>query len=77
MHSKIAKKTKIILATMLLGIFTFGSGSALAAFSAGDLAKVSHMKRSSISELRQDSRVFTIDKTISVKKSAVSESLWL
>lgn len=68
MHSKIAKKSKIILATMLLGIFTFGSGSALAAFSAGDLAKVSHMKRSSISELRQDSRVFTIDKTISVKK---------
>ncbi len=63
------KNTKIIAMAMLMGLFAFGGSCHVqAAVTAKTLAGVSHMKQSSISELKDDSRVFNIDRRIDVKK---------
>lgn len=62
---KFGSKSKLIIAAALVGLFTLGAGSAYAADS---LQQFSHMKKSSISKLKDDTRVFNIDKNITVKK---------
>ncbi len=63
------KKTAFMVAALLAGSFIFGGNesTAYAAVSAGTLAAASQMKNSSISELTDDTRVFNVDKSITVK----------
>lgn len=66
------KKTKrIFTAAVLAGMMVFGGvsgyGMTEAAVPASTVAQGSHMQRSSISELDNDSRVFKVDKSIDAK----------
>lgn len=62
------KKNALMLAALLTGTLTFGATSpGYAAVSASALSAVSQMKNSSISELNNDTRVFKVDKSITVK----------
>lgn len=61
-------KNQKLIAAVLLSLLAFGGGSAQASVSAKDIAEISHMKQSAISELKDDSRVFKTDSRIDVKK---------
>ena len=58
---------KFLLAAPLIA-GAMGIGSASAAVPAKDLAAESQMVNSSITELTDDTRVFTVDKSLDVKK---------
>lgn len=65
------KTKKMLTAAVLAGIMAFGGvggyGMAEAAVPASTVAQGSHMQRSSISELDNDTRVFKVDKSIDAK----------
>ena len=62
------KNSLLMLAALLAGTMTFGAvGAAQAATPARNLAQVSQMKLSSISELTDDTRVFAVDKSVEAK----------
>ena len=63
------KKKMALMAALIAGSFIFGANESVsyAAISAGTLASASQMKNSSISELNNDTRVFKIDDSITVK----------
>ena len=63
------KKTVLMAAALLAGSLIFGGtdNTAYAAVSAGTLTAASQMKNSSISDLKNDTRVFNIDNSIEVK----------
>lgn len=65
---KNSKKKKIMAAAVLMGLLALGGGSASAAVTAQTLAEASHMKQSKISELQDDSRVFSFDSSIETKQ---------
>lgn len=65
---KNSKKKKIMAAAVLMGLLALGGGSASAAVTAQTLAEASHMKQSKISELQDDSRVFSLDSSIETKQ---------
>ena len=67
---KIANKKKMVLAATLAGIMSFGimgTSVSMAAVPAKVLQAESQMKNSSISELKNDTRTFTVDKSIETK----------
>ena len=62
------KNSLLMMAALLAGAMTFGAvGAAQAATPARNLAQVSQMKLSSISELTDDTRVFAVDKSVEAK----------
>ena len=67
---KFQSKKSALLAALLLGTMTFGIGSAgmaEAAVPAKVLSQESHMVKSSIKDMKEDTRTFAIDKDIEVK----------
>lgn len=67
---KINRKKAAVLSALLMGALSLGVGFgsvAEARISAKDIAAVSHMKLSSVGELNDDTRVFKVDKSITVK----------
>ena len=62
------KNSLLMMAALLAGTMTLGAvGAAQAATPARNLAQVSQMKLSSISELTDDTRVFAVDKSVEAK----------
>ena len=67
---KIANKKKMVLVAALAGIMSFGTmgtSVSMAAIPAKVLQAESQMKNSSISELKNDTRTFAVDKSIETK----------
>lgn len=68
MKKFMTSKKRMLLAAILLGVMAFGAvGSAEAATPLKDLQAASEMKNASISNLKNDTRTFAIDKNIEAK----------
>lgn len=68
MKKFMTSKKRMLLAAVLLGVMAFGAvGSVEAATSLKALQEASEMKDASISNLKNDTRTFTIDKNIEAK----------